>query len=118
GVAGAEAAPPPPPRGLASRGLAERMLNYDRVMAAARIFSEPCGLAVAAKAITVSTVGVVPAIRRFTAERRPYRLVVSLTSADSGTRRGLMPVDASHPPPELVEALWEYHRATRPRAHL
>jgi 23S rRNA (adenine2503-C2)-methyltransferase len=63
-------------------------------------------------------VGVVPAIRRFTAERRPYRLVVSLTSADPGTRRALLPVEASHPLPELVEALWEYHRATGRRVTL
>ena len=63
-------------------GMGEPLLNYERVMQAARILSEPCGVAIAAKAITISTVGVVPMIRRFTAERRPYRLVVSLTSAD------------------------------------
>ena len=39
-------------------------------------------MAIGGKAITISTVGIVPGIRRFTAERQPYRLVVSLTSAD------------------------------------
>jgi 23S rRNA (adenine2503-C2)-methyltransferase len=57
-------------------------------------------------------------IRRFTAERRPYRLVVSLTSADPGRRRELLPVEAAHPLPELMDALWEYHRATGRRVTL
>src|SRR5262245_33814126 len=109
---------PHPVRGVVFMGMGEPLLNYDRVMRAAEILSEPCGLAIAAKAITVSTVGIVPMIRRFAAERRPYRLIVSLTSADPGTRRELLPVEASHPLPELVEALREYHRATGRRVTL
>jgi 23S rRNA (adenine2503-C2)-methyltransferase len=109
---------PHPVRGVVFMGMGEPMLNYERVMRAARILSEPCGPAVAAKAITVSTVGVVPMIRRFTAERRPYRLVVSLTSADPQTRRELLPIEDRHPLPELMEALREYHRATGRRVTL
>src|SRR5262245_61032238 len=73
---------PYPVRGVVFMGMGEPMLNYDRVMQAAQILSEPCAMAIDAKAITISTVGIAPMIRRFTAERRPYRLVVSLTSAD------------------------------------
>jgi 23S rRNA (adenine2503-C2)-methyltransferase len=109
---------PHPVRGVVFMGMGEPLLNYERVMRAARILSEPCGMAVDAKAITVSTVGIVPMIRRFTAERRPYRLVVSLSSADPGRRRELLPVEDSHPLPELVAALWEYHRATGRRVTL
>ncbi|HEV3261309.1 MAG TPA: radical SAM protein, partial [Gemmataceae bacterium] len=109
---------PHPVRGAVFMGMGEPMLNYDRVMRAAHILSEPCGMAIAAKAITISTVGVVPMIRRFTAERRPYRLVVSLTSADPKRRRELLPIEDSHPLPELIEALWEYHRATGRRVTL
>jgi 23S rRNA (adenine2503-C2)-methyltransferase len=87
-------------------------------MGAAQVLSEPCGMAIDAKATTVSTVGVVPMIRRFTAERRPYRLVVSLTSADPGRRRQLLPVEGTHPLPELMKALREYHRATGRRVTL
>src|SRR5262249_18279652 len=82
-----------PVRGVVFMGMGEPMLNYERVLRAARIFSEPCGLAINAKAITISTVGVVPMIRRFTAERHPYRLVVSLTSADPEQRRRLLPIE-------------------------
>jgi 23S rRNA (adenine2503-C2)-methyltransferase len=109
---------PHPVRGVVFMGMGEPLLNYDRVMRAAQVLSEPCGMAIDAKAITVSTVGVVPMIRRFTAERRPYRLVVSLTSADPGRRRQLLPVEETHPLPELMEALREYHRATGRRVTL
>jgi 23S rRNA (adenine2503-C2)-methyltransferase len=109
---------PYPVRGVVFMGMGEPMRNYDRVMQAARILSEPCGLAIDAKAITVSTVGIVPLIRRFTAERRPYRLVVSLTSADPDRRSELLPVEATHPLPELMAALREYHAASGRRVTL
>jgi 23S rRNA (adenine2503-C2)-methyltransferase len=101
-----------PVRGIVFMGMGEPMLNYDRVMKAAQILSEPCGMGIAAKAITISTVGVVPMIRRFTAERRPYRLVVSLTSADSTRRRSLLPIEGTHPLPDLLAAVREYHEVT------
>src|SRR5215472_15231423 len=59
---------PHPVRGVVFMGMGEPMLNYERVMAAARVMSDPCGLAIDARAITISTVGIVPMIRRFTAE--------------------------------------------------
>jgi 23S rRNA (adenine2503-C2)-methyltransferase len=107
-----------PVRGVVFMGMGEPMLNYDRVMRAAEVLSEPCGIAINARAITISTVGVVPMIRRFTAERRPYRLVVSLTSADPERRRRLLPVEEVHPLPELLEAIREYHAATGERVML
>jgi 23S rRNA (adenine2503-C2)-methyltransferase len=109
---------PHPVRGVVFMGMGEPLLNYDRVMHAAEILSEPCGPAIAAKAITVSTVGIVPMIRRFTAERRPYRLVVSLTAADPAQRRDLLPVEQRHPLPELMDAVREYHAATGRRVVL
>jgi 23S rRNA (adenine2503-C2)-methyltransferase len=75
-------------------------------------------MAIDAKAITISTVGIVPAIRRFTAEGKPYRLVVSLTSADPERRRELLPIDATHPLSELKEAITDYHLATGRRVVL
>jgi 23S rRNA (adenine2503-C2)-methyltransferase len=109
---------PHPVRGVVFMGMGEPMLNYERVMHAAQILSEPCAMAVAAKAITISTVGIVPMIRRFTAERRPYRLVVSLTSADPERRGSLLPVEQAHPLSELMAALREYHAVMRRRVTL
>jgi 23S rRNA (adenine2503-C2)-methyltransferase len=106
---------PHPVRGVVFMGMGEPLLNYERVMRAAAVLCEPVGLGIAAPAITVSTVGIVPMIRRFTAERRPYRLVVSLTSADPDRRRRLLPVEDVHPLPELMAAVREYHAATGKR---
>ena len=75
-------------------------------------------MAISAKAITISTVGVVPMIERFTAEGRPYRLVVSLTSADSERRNTLLPIETKHPLPELMAALRSYHQASGRRVTL
>lgn len=107
-----------PVRGVVFMGMGEPLLNYDAVVRAARILSEPCGGAIAAKAISVSTAGVVPGIRRFTADRLPFRLVVSLTSADPARRREVMPVARAHPLPELMAAIREYHAATGQRVTL
>jgi 23S rRNA (adenine2503-C2)-methyltransferase len=109
---------PYPVRGVVFMGMGEPLLNYDRVMRAAQILSEPCAAAIDAKAITISTVGVVPQIRRFTAEHRPYRLVVSLTSADRDRRRALLPIEDRHPLPELMDAVREYHQVTGRRITL
>ena len=113
-----QAGSPHPVRGVVFMGMGEPLLNYDAVMTAIRILSEPCGMAIAAKAITISTVGIVAGIRRFTAERHPARLVVSLTTADPRQRLELMPVEKTNPTPELMQALREYHAATGQRVIL
>jgi 23S rRNA (adenine2503-C2)-methyltransferase len=107
-----------PVRGVVFMGMGEPLLNYDRVMRAAEILSEPCGMAISAKAISISTAGVVPGIRRFTAERKPYRLVVSLSSADPERRRELMPIESTHPLEELMAAVREHYAATGTRIML
>ncbi len=109
---------PHPIRGVVFMGMGEPMLNYDAVMTAVGILSEPCGMAIAAKAITVSTVGIIPGIRRFTAERHQARLIVSLTSADPLQRRELLPVEKGNPTPDLIQALREYHAVSGQRVTL
>lgn len=107
-----------PVRGVVFMGMGEPMLNYDAVMTAAKIFSEPCGMAIAAKSITISTAGVVPGIRRFTDDRQPYRLIVSLTSALSEKRQELLPIERAYPLPELLDAVRAYHESTKRRVTL
>jgi 23S rRNA (adenine2503-C2)-methyltransferase len=75
-------------------------------------------MAIAAKAITLCTVGIIPGIRRFTAEQQRARLVVSLTSADPRQRRELLPVEQSNPTPDLIQALREYHAVSGRRITL
>jgi 23S rRNA (adenine2503-C2)-methyltransferase len=107
-----------PISGVVFMGMGEPLLNYDAVMTAIRILSEPCGMAIAAKAITVSSVGIVSGIRRFTAERQRARLVVSLSSADPLLRRELLPAELGNPTPDLIQALREYHAVSGQRVTL
>jgi len=109
---------PHPVRGVVFMGMGEPLLNYDAVIRAARILSEPCGMAISGKAITISTAGVIPGIRRFTADGHPFRLVVSLTSADPERRRSMMPVEGAYPTPDLMAALRERHAVTHERITL
>lgn len=107
-----------PVRGVVFMGMGEPMLNYERVMRAAQIMTEPSALAISAKTITISTAGVVPGIRRFTAERKPYKLIVSLSAAASGKRERLIPAERKYPLADIVAALREYHDITHERVTL
>jgi 23S rRNA (adenine2503-C2)-methyltransferase len=104
-----------PVRGVVFMGMGEPLLNYANVMRAARILSSPAGPAVAARAISISTAGVVPAIRRYIAERQPYRLVFSLGAPTSAARAALMPIERRWPLSELVPAIRAYADATGSR---
>jgi 23S rRNA (adenine2503-C2)-methyltransferase len=105
-----------PVRGAVFQGMGEPLLNYASVTRAARILSDPAGPAIAAKGITISTAGVVPAIHRFISERQPYRLIFSLGAPTSEARLGLMPIERRWPLPELMSAIRAYVDATGTRA--
>ena len=102
-------------RGVVFMGMGEPFLNYDEVIQACRVLSHPCGLQIDGRAITISTAGIVPAIRRFTAEGHKQRLAVSLTQANAQKRLPLMPIERVHPLPELIAALHDHARARRTR---
>ncbi len=97
--------------GAVFQGQGEPLHNYANVVRAAEILSHPCGGRISAKAITISTVGLVPMIQRYSRERHPYRLIVSLTSAIDERRRSLLPAAGAWPVSELADAIREYQRA-------
>jgi 23S rRNA (adenine2503-C2)-methyltransferase len=107
-----------PARGVLFLGMGEPLLNYDNVMAAASILSHPAGLAISADAISISTAGVVPAIRRFTAEKRRFRLIVSLAAPTHEQRLPLMPIEDRWPLSELAAAVRDYAAASGNRVTL
>jgi len=109
---------PRPVTGAVFMGMGEPLLNYDAVIRAAYILSQPGGGGISAKAISIGTAGVVPAIRRFTAERHPFRLFISMTAAASEKRRSLLPHEAAWPVEELAEAIRERARITRGRVNV
>jgi len=105
-----------PVRHVVFMGMGEPLLNYDRVLRAAKLLCEPGGLQVSARNITLSTAGVVPAIRRYTDEGHAFRLAFSVTSADPVKRARLMPVERTWPLAELSAAIREYAQKRRERA--
>ena len=98
-------------RNVVFMGMGEPLHNYDAVMQAIAILRDSAGLSLGADKITVSTVGVVPGIRRLTAERQPVRLAVSLHGATQAERAALIPVARKWPLDELIDACRE-HTAT------
>ena len=85
---------------------------------AAELLCCPYGGQVAAKAITISTVGLVPEIDRFTAEGHKYRLAISLGAATDEKRARLVPVAARWPVAEVMAAARRYALARRDRVML
>jgi 23S rRNA (adenine2503-C2)-methyltransferase len=79
-------------RNLVFMGQGEPLHNYDASMRSVETVISSSGLALAAGRVTLSTVGLVPEIRRLADERRPMSLAVSLHAATDGERRALIPV--------------------------
>jgi 23S rRNA (adenine2503-C2)-methyltransferase len=107
-----------PVRGVVFMGMGEPFLNYQRVIEAAEVMCDPAGLAIANRAITISTAGVVPAIRRYTAEGHKFRLAISLHAGTREKRGALMPIERKWPIEELVAAARAHAEATRDRITL
>jgi 23S rRNA (adenine2503-C2)-methyltransferase len=91
-------------------GMGEPLLNEDAVYRAAAILHETHGCQISAKRIVISTAGVVPAIHRFVDDRRPFRLVFSLGSADPGKRARLMPIQQRFGFDAFLDAVRRYER--------
>jgi len=97
-----------PVTGVVFMGQGEPFQNYDAVLEAAYALCDPAGARIDARRISISTAGIVPAIRRFTAEGHKFRLCVSLNAAIPEKRAALMPVERGNPLGELVAAIREH----------
>ena len=86
-------------------GLGEPLDNYDAVMGALEILTDPKGMGVPSKRLTISTVGLVPQILRLADEGRRYRLAISLHAASDELRSKLMPVNRRFPLEPLMRAV-------------
>ena len=87
-------------------GMGEPLANFDRVREALRRMIEVMGIS--ARSITVSTVGMVPGIRRLADEPWPVYLAISLHAADDELRTSLVPINKRYPIAELEAAAWDY----------
>jgi len=94
-------------------GMGEPMANYDRMWEAVTRFQGEMGLS--ARHLTISTVGIVPGIRRLATEDLPVNLALSLHAANDEKRDELVPINKRYPLAMLAEACAEYVAATRRR---
>jgi len=95
-------------------GMGEPLANYAAVVAAIRRLVEPVprGLGLSARGITVSTVGLVPGIRRLADEDLPLTLAISLHAPDDQLRDTLVPINQRWPVAEVLDAAWSYAERT------
>jgi len=93
-------------------GMGEPFHNYDETLRACRMLNDEDGFGLAARAISVSTVGVVPGMDRFSEEPEQFNLAVSLHAATDALRDTLVPLNHTYPLDELFAASARYVRRT------
>ena len=101
-------------------GMGEPLANYKAVLGAVRRITDkaPDGLGISQRSVTVSTVGLVPAIERLTREGLSVTLAVSLHAPDDQLRDTLVPVNQRWKVAEVLAAAWGYAAATGRRVSI
>ena len=93
-------------------GMGEPFHNYDNTMEAVDRLNDPDGFNFGARRFTISTVGLVPQIRRFADEKRQVNLAISLHAADDDERLAIMPVNKRYKIEDVIEACRYYVEKT------
>ncbi|WCN82824.1 23S rRNA (adenine(2503)-C(2))-methyltransferase RlmN [Micromonospora sp. LH3U1] len=119
-ASGVVAGSPPRLSRVVFMGMGEPMANYSRVIAAIRRLVSPApeGLGLSQRHITVSTVGLVPAIRRLASEDLSVTLALSLHAPDDDLRDELVPVNQRWKVAEVLDAAWDYAARTGRRVSI
>jgi 23S rRNA (adenine2503-C2)-methyltransferase len=101
-------------------GMGEPLANYANVVAAVRRITDPLpeGMGISQRSVTVSTVGLVPAIKRLTSEGLSVTLAVSLHAPDDELRDTLVPVNRRWKVAEVLYAAWDYAAVTGRRVSI
>jgi len=98
----------PFPWNVVVMGMGEPLLNYEATVAALRILMDQNGFAIPPRKLTLSTVGMLPALRRMVAEGVRPNLAISLHAPDPGLRRALMPIEEKYSLDDVLEAALAY----------
>jgi 23S rRNA (adenine2503-C2)-methyltransferase len=114
--------PPRPSRvsNVVFMGMGEPLANYANVIAAVRRLTDPVpeGMGISQRSVTVSTVGLVPAIGKLAAEGLSVTLAVSLHAPDDELRDTLVPVNRRWQVAEVLGAAWDYAAVTGRRVSI
>ncbi len=101
-------------------GMGEPLANYAAVLGAVRRLTDPApaGLGLSQRSVTLSTVGLVPAMRRLIEENLQITLAVSLHAPDDELRDTLVPVNRRWPVAEVLDTAWAYADRTGRRVSI
>jgi 23S rRNA (adenine2503-C2)-methyltransferase len=94
-------------------GMGEPFKNYDAVIKAIRLISDPLVLNISQRRITVSTVGITEGIQRFTAEGLKVSLVLSLHAPNQHIRQKIMPYARKYPLEDIMKAMADFSLKTK-----
>jgi 23S rRNA (adenine2503-C2)-methyltransferase len=89
-------------------GMGEPFHNYDNTMQAIDRLNDPAGYKFGARRFTISTVGLVPMIKRFADEKRQVNLAISLHAADDESRVSMLPINKKYKIEEVLDACRYY----------
>jgi 23S rRNA (adenine2503-C2)-methyltransferase len=89
-------------------GMGEPFHNYDNTMEAIDRLNDPDGYKFGARRFTISTVGLVPMIRRFADEKRQVNLAISLHAADDDSRVSMLPINKKYKIDDVIDACRYY----------
>jgi 23S rRNA (adenine2503-C2)-methyltransferase len=107
-------APPEPqvedsrPWNIVVMGMGEPLLNYDATVQALRVLMDPDGFAIAPRRLTLSTVGILPALEKLAAEPVRPNLAISLHASNPELRARLMPIEHKYALGDVVRAALRY----------
>jgi 23S rRNA (adenine2503-C2)-methyltransferase len=93
-------------------GMGEPLHNYDATLGAIDRMNDKDGSNFGARRFTISTVGLVPGIYRFTKEQRQVNLAVSLHAINDDLRTSMLPINKKYPLNDLLQACWTYTETT------
>ncbi|MDX8411438.1 MAG: 23S rRNA (adenine(2503)-C(2))-methyltransferase RlmN [Mariprofundaceae bacterium] len=93
---------------LVLMGMGEPLHNYEEVVRFVRIATDPAGMAYSPRRVTVSTVGLAPAIHRLAKDGVPCNLAVSLNATTDAVRDKIMPVNRRYPIVALLDAVRDF----------
>ncbi len=91
-------------------GMGEPLLNWEAVDVSLSVLNAAGGLGIGARHITVSTVGILPALAKLAGRPEQFRLAISLHAPSSPRREALMPIERKYGLPKLMAALRAFQR--------
>ncbi len=100
--------PDPMPWNIVIMGMGEPLLNYDATVAALRILMDRDGFAISPRKLTLSTVGILPALEKLMQEPVRPNLAISLHAPNAGLRRALMPIEERYGIEDVIAAARRY----------